>query len=149
MSTELILVRTLRGLEADDDEGRQVLRAWKIGQRRKCEVKFERSYGRLKWQWGLCKLVAEADERWPTKEAVDFTLKMGLGIFEERMILAAGEWVHYRQAGSIAYGNMEEPEFIAFQSRCTQFVSEKMLGCASSDLLDRLEDYISGGRDVR
>lgn len=144
MAVEILLARTLRGLEPVDDDAREQLKIWPLGKVVKGKYVVPRSLGRLKWYWKLCGLVADNTDIWPTKENVSDSLKMELGIFETYVVSTPqGTWKEERKPGSIAFGNMDEDEFRKFCVDAQNVICAKFLYCAYDDLVSVLEDYLN------
>lgn len=146
MAVELLFKRTLRGLEPANEDCNEGLKLWKLGATIKGEFKVARSNERLNWWWGLCTLIADNSETWPTKEAASDSLKMGIGIFETFIEKnERGVWEEKRKPGSIAFSNkaMSEDKFRAFCVQAQNYVCSDMLGCEGEDLARALEDYLN------
>lgn len=151
MAVEILLVRTLRGLEGADDDAREKLKAWKIGQPLKVNVVVPRDgdadLARLRWWWKLCEIVSDNSEYWPTKESASDSLKMGIGIFETFIEKnERGNWEEKRKPGSIALNSkaMAEDKFRAFCVSAQNYVCTDMLiGAHVEDLARELDRYLN------
>lgn len=147
MATEIRLTRTLTGLVAADDEAREALKAWKVGQALKASVVIPRDTSRLRYFWELCTIISENSERWPTKEAAANTLKLGCGVFEEVQVKGSnGDWFVVRAPGSISFAKMSESEFRAFLLKAENYAATEMLYCEPEALVDALQQFMLGGR---
>ena len=144
MAVEILLRRTLRGLDAADDDAREKLKAWKIGQPLKCEVRLARDSSRHRYFYGLVSIILENSEGFDSKEAVVTSIKFGIGHIEEARVKLAGEWVRVQTPKSISFAKMDEPSFQDFIKRAEAYVCS-VLSVTSDDLADALTDYLAPG----
>lgn len=71
MAVEILLTRSLTGLLPADDDAREKLKAWKLGQPMKCEVRIARDSSRMRYYWGLVDIILQnIDQTFASKEEV-------------------------------------------------------------------------------
>lgn len=145
MATTLYLTRTIGGqLKPADAESQEALYEMPFDRAIKATLSLPRNYKRLKWWWKLCEIISENGEHWPSKDAASDMLKLKCGLF--RIVIVPGkepgEWVQQYQAGSIAFGSMEEPDFKALCNKAVQVASE-VLACQSDDLWEALNEFFT------
>jgi len=144
MAVELRLTRSLRGLEPADDDAREAIKAWPIGQELKAEVVIPRDNARLRYFWGLVKVILENSEIYSGKEDAAKSIKLSVGHVDMTQVYENGQWRIERTPKSIALHAMEEPDFLDFIKRVERFVCE-VLCVSEAQLADAMTDYIAPG----
>lgn len=145
MATELRLVRTLRGFEAADDESREAMKAIKIGSEMKCEVRVARDGARLRYFFGLCKIILDNTGTFENVDAVKESIKLGIGWVNQVQVYDEEKgWRIERTPKSISFAKMDEIEFREFVKQAENYVC-MALGVTSDQLADALTDYIAPG----
>ena len=143
MATELRLVRTLRGFEAADDESREAMKALKIGAEMKCEVRVARDGARLRYFFGLCKIILDNTGTFENVDAVKESIKLGIGWVNQVQVYDEEKgWRIERTPKSISFAKMDEIEFREFVKQAENYVC-MALGVTSDQLADALTDYIA------
>ena len=145
MATELRLTRTLRGFEATDDESREAIKAIKMGAEMKCEVRVSRDGARLRYFFGLCKIVLDNTGEFENVDAVKESIKLGIGWVNQVQVYDEEKgWRIERTPKSISFAKMDEIEFREFVKQAEHYVC-MALGVTSAQLADALTDYIAPG----
>lgn len=132
---DIFLTKTLNGLVASDEEGKQAMKRWKIGETLKCSVKKPRDYTNHKRYFALLNLTFANQERYISFEHFRRAVQIAAGHVDE-LITLDGEVVLIPK--SIAYDALDEMEF------CKVF-GEAMTVCAKilGDLdLDHLRNEV-------
>ena len=145
MATELRLTRTLRGFEPTDDESREAIKAIKMGAEMKCEVRVSRDGARLRYFFGLCKIVLDNTGEFENVDAVKESIKLGIGWVNQVQVYDEEKgWRIERTPKSISFAKMDEIEFREFVKQAEHYVC-MALGVTSDQLADALTDYIAPG----
>lgn len=145
MTVEMLLTRTMRGLEAADDDAREKLRAWKLGQPLKCEVRLARDSARMRYYWGLVDIVRKNTDRFTSKEEVSDSIKLGVGHVNQAQVYDADRgWRIVRTPKSISFARMDEVAFQDFIQRAEAYCCA-VLSITSDQLADALTDYLAPG----
>ncbi len=144
MAVEINLTRTLRGFEPADDEAREAMKGWKIGQTLRAEVVVPREGARLKYFFGLVKVILDNSDIYASKDAAVESIKLSVGHVKQTQVYENGQWHIERTAKSIKLHKMEEHEFIDFIQRVERFVCE-VLCVSQAQLADAMTDYIAPG----
>lgn len=145
MATELRLTRTLRGFEPTDDESREAIKAIKMGAEMKCEVRVSRDGARLRYFFGLCKIVLDNTGEFENVGAVKESIKLGIGWVNQVQVYDEEKgWRIERTPKSISFAKMDEIEFREFVKQAEHYVC-MALGVTSDQLADALTDYIAPG----
>jgi len=145
MAVEILLQRTLRGLEPADDDARDKLKTWKIGQPLKCEVRLARDNSRMRYYWGLVDIILQnIDQTFASKEEVSDSIKLGIGHVEQVQVYDGEKWHITRTPKSISFAKLSEPEFQDFIKRAEGYACA-VLSVTSEQLADALTDYLAPG----
>lgn len=118
---DIFLTKTLNGLAAADEEGKQALRRWKVGETLKCSVKKPRDYRNHKRYFALLNLTFENQEKYTSFEHFRKAVQIAAGHVDE-LITLDGEVVLIPK--SIAFDALDEMEF-------TKVFGETMTVCAA------------------
>lgn len=121
---DIYLTRTLTGLAAADEEAKQAIKRWKIGETLKCAVKKPRCYTNHKRYFALLNLTFENQERYTSFEHFRKAVQIAAGHVDE-LITLEGELVMLPK--SIAYDALDEMEFSKVFGE-TMTVCAKILG---------------------
>jgi hypothetical protein len=121
---EIFLTKTLNGLAASDEEGKQALKRWKVGETLKCSVKKPRCYTNHKRYFGLLTLTFENQDKYTSFEHFRKAVQIAAGHVDE-LITLDGEVVLIPK--SIAYDALDEMEFGKVFAE-TMTVCAKILG---------------------
>lgn len=144
MATELLLVRTLRGFEAADDESREAMKAIRLGVPIKCEVRIARDSSRMRYFWGLVAIILDNTEGFASKEDVAASIKLALGHVDQVQVYDGKEWHITRTPKSISFSKLSEPEFQDFIKRAEAYACSVL--CVTNDqLADALTEYLAPG----
>ena len=106
----------------------QVLRAKLTG------VEKPRSYNQLKLYWQLCKVVAENSESWPTKESVDFNLRVALDFRDPSRVAVRSDGQVQFYYRSISFAELKHIEACDYFNRAFDLMAKK-LGVTVEELL--------------
>lgn len=115
---DLYLIRTIAGLAAIDDAGKDILRKIKVGRTVKCEITQPRNLKFHRKFFALLNTVWAAAGDWPTPDALLIELKLKLGLIDEITVRETGEVV--KILGSISFAAMDQTTFDAFYERAIQ-----------------------------
>lgn len=127
----IFLTKTLNGLVAADEEAKQAIRKWKIGETLKADVKKPRDYRNHKRYFALLNLTFENQERYTSFEHFRKAVQIEAGHVEE-IIKLDGEVVLIPK--SIDYSTLDELEFIKVFA-ATMTVCARILGDLDLDEL--------------
>lgn len=129
---DLYLVRTLAGLAAADDAGKDILRKIKVGKVVQCEVTQPRNVKHHRKFFALLHTVWSAAGDWPTVDDLLIELKIKLGITCEVVIRESGEVV--KIVGSISFAAMDQEAFDTFYERAIKALCSMAGGIDSAML---------------
>lgn len=144
MAVEINLTRSLRGLEGADDEAREALKAWPVGQVLRADVVIPRDNARLRYFWGLVKVILDNTDTFEDKDACAESIKLAIGHVKKVAVFRGGEWEITLTPKSIKLHKMEEPEFRDFIKRAETYACT-ILCVSNEQLADALVDYIAPG----
>lgn len=117
--------RTLAGLSPADEYASERLKRVKIGAIVECEFKQPRNPGNLRRWWALCNMLAFHCEQFRAPAQVHQFLKIRSGHCTPIVAQSTGEV--FLVADSIAFDELDEPEFLAVWKRAAQVVVEDVL----------------------
>ena len=122
--TKVFMVRTMSGLvpDATDERSAGALKGIKIGQPVMVDVTRPRNIKLLRLYWAMVGKIASAVDR--TSREVDHIIKLETGLYT-MVKRANGDMTLV--PGSIAFANMEEPDFKEFFERCCRVISTEWL----------------------
>lgn len=115
MSEGVYLLRTVAGLEAQDDQGKDVLRKIKVGELVMCDITKPRNLGHHKKFWALLNCVWECAGDWSSPYAILIELKVRLGHVQKVVIRETGEVVSVPK--SISFAAMDQTAFDDFYEK--------------------------------
>ena len=122
--SEIYLTKTLTGFVPADEQARQAVKRWKIGETLKCNVKKPRDYTNHKRYFALLNLTYENQEKYHNFEMFRKAVQIAAGHVDE-LITLDGEVVLIPR--SIDYTTLDELQFgIVFAE--TMAVCAKILG---------------------
>ena len=128
---DIFLKKTLTGLVATDEEGKEALKRWKVGEVLKCSVRKPRSYHNHKHYFALLNMTFENQEQYTSFEHFRKAVQLAAGHVDE-IITIDGEITYIPK--SIAYDTLDELEFMkVFGDAMT--VCAKILGDMNLDEL--------------
>lgn len=130
--SDLYLTRTIQGLGAIDDAGKEILRKIKLGKMVRCEISQPRNIQHHRKFFALLNTVWQSAGEWPTVEDLLVELKIKLGITKDVVIRDSGEVV--KIVGSISFAAMDQLEFEKFYERAMQELCS-MCGGIESNML--------------
>lgn len=122
--TDIYLTKTLQGFVPADEQAKQAVKRWKIGETLRCTVKKPRDYTNHKRYFALLNLTYENQERYTSFEHFRKAVQIEAGHVEE-IITLDGE-VHLIPK-SIDYSTLDELEFDAVFG-ATMTVCARILG---------------------
>lgn len=135
---DIYLTRTLAGLVPANEEAKQAVKRWKIGETLKCSVRKPRSYRNHKHYFALLFLTYENQARYTNFEHFRRAVQIEAGHVEE-LIRLDGEIILIPK--SIAYDALDEMEFAKVFSE-TMAVCARILGDLDlDDLRCEVERY--------
>lgn len=117
---DIYLIRTLAGLVPADEQAKQAMRRWKMGETLRCSVKKPRCYKHHKHYFALLNLTFENQDRYTNFEHFRKAVQIAAGHVDE-IITVNGEVTYIPK--SIAYDSLDEMEF-------TKVFMETMAVCA-------------------
>jgi hypothetical protein len=115
VSEGVYLLRTVAGLEAQDDQGKGVLRRIKVGEVVQCDITKPRNLAHHRKFWALLNTVWECAGDWSSPYAILIELKVRLGHVQKVVIRETGEIVSVPR--SISFAAMDQTEFDAFYEK--------------------------------
>ncbi len=131
--------KTLAGLRPWDDRAQDFLRKIKPGKVVEVEIKRARNPGHHRKYWALINLVWTNQDRYPTKEALHYALKIAVGHVE---------WVPYPDGQSFPmpkktnFGAMDQDQFEEFYSQCIDKIMAHFLpGVTEAELRSELLSF--------
>ena len=101
-------------------------------------VEKPRSYRQLRLYWQLCKVVAENTEDWPTKDAVDFNIRVALDFRDPSRVAVRPDGQVQFYYRSIAFANLRHIEANDYFDRAFEVMAKK-LGVTVDELLANAE----------
>ena len=132
-------IRTLHGLQPEDDNAAQSLRGVRIGQSVAVEVSRPRNVQHHRLYWKLVSVIAESIGAEP--ETVSDVLKLRTG--HVRTIQTKQGLV--RLPKSISFAQLDQAGFNAFFDRCCVVICEEWLaGMKADELRKQIEDIVAG-----
>lgn len=141
--TDLLhFIRTASGLEPADEKTVEAMQGWKIGQHLRCDMVRARSIERLRWYWGLCRVVLDNSSDFITLEDVSNSIKLGTGHHVITQVWENGQWRIDRAPGSIAIRNMDDGPWRVFERRAADYACT-VLSVSSAQLEEALFRYIA------
>ncbi|MDP9090306.1 MAG: DUF1367 family protein [Pseudomonadota bacterium] len=129
---DLYLTRTVFGLAATDDAGKEILRKIKVGKTVKAEITTPRNIKHHKKFFALLNTVWAATGDWASVDDLLIELKFNLGITREVVIRKTGEVV--KLVGSISFASMDQQAFDLFYESAVRELCE-MAGGIETDHL--------------
>lgn len=132
---DLYLTRTIAGLAAVDDAGKDILRKIKLGKMVRCEITQPRNIQHHRKFFALLNTVWAAAGDWTTVDDLLIELKIKLGVTTDVVIRESGEVV--KIIGSISFAAMDQLEFEKFYEKAIQALC-LMAGGIDSDMLRQL-----------
>lgn len=130
---DIYLTKGLNGLSAADEEAKQAIKRWKIGETLRCTVKKPRCYTNHKRYFALLNLTFENQERYTNFEHFRKAVQIAAGHVDE-LVTLDGEVVLIPK--SIAYDALDEMEFSKVFGE-TMTVCAKLLGDLDLDVLQQ------------
>lgn len=112
---DLYLTRTIAGLSAIDDAGKDILRKIKVGKVVKCVITQPRHLSHHRKFFALLNTVWAAAGDWASVDELLVQLKIKLGLTHDVVIRESGEVI--KILGSISFASMDQIEFDAFYER--------------------------------
>lgn len=134
---DIFLTRTIGGLVGSDDEAKQAMRRWKIGETLRCDVKKPRCYKNHKRYFALINLTFENQEKYSNPLHFRKAVQMEAG-HVEWVESIKGDLVPIPR--SIDYSTLDEMEFSKVFSE-TMAVCSRILGNIG---LHELEAEVAG-----
>lgn len=122
--TAVLMEKTISGLQPIDDLGRERLRKIKLGDLVTADIKQPRNVRRLQLYWALIQKVYENQQRFKSPENLSDALKVYVGHCEA---LKLRDGTIVQAPKSIAFANMEEPEFAMFLDRVIDVVATEII----------------------
>jgi hypothetical protein len=119
---DIFLTRTLHGLAASDDESKEVLRQWKVGDTIRAKVSKMRNAQHHRKFFAMLSVVWMACEKYPSVESLLTDLKFRLGHTEDVVLVSSGEVV--RIPRSISFAAMDQMQFHDFYERALRELCE-------------------------
>ena len=129
---EIYLTRTISGLAADDESGREALRKIKLGKVVKCEVTTPRNIQHHRKFFALLNTVWMAGGEWESPEDLLIELKIKIGVTKDVILRETGEVV--KILGSISFAAMDQAAFDEFYEKAIRALCQ-MCGGIESDAL--------------
>jgi hypothetical protein len=105
---DIYLTKTLNGFQPADEQAKQAVKRWKLGETLKCSVKKPRDYTNHKRYFALLNLTYENQERYTNFHMFRKAVELAAGHVDE-IITLDGE-VHY-EVRSIDYSTLDEFQF--------------------------------------
>lgn len=127
---DIFLTKALSGLVGADEEAKEAMKRWKVGETLKCSVKKPRDYRNHKRYFALLNLTFENQERYTSFEHFRKAVQIAAGHVDE-LVTLEGEIVLIPK--SIAYDALDEMEF-------SKVFGETMTVCAK--ILGELELHV-------
>ena len=139
--SDLYLRRSLKGLEACDEQGVNVLRRIKVGDVVACEVTQPRNLAFHKKFFALLNLVWQASGEWSSPYALLIELKVNVGHVSQAVIRETGEVVHVPK--SISFAQFDETSFSDFYEKCLVKLCEMAGGIDEQALRDEVMNELA------
>jgi hypothetical protein len=138
MAAHVIMRRSLRGLEPDNDLARQAVSKLKLGAAVRVEIRRPRSLAWHRRYWAMISLIADNTERY-VPEDIHALLKLRCGC---RRLIVDSQGEHWIP-DSIAFDRMTADEWVAFWNRVVDYVVTELLpGVTKEALAHELADLV-------
>jgi hypothetical protein len=134
---ELILQRKGQMFVPFDPESAELIKSYYENQPVRAKItgiKKPRSYRQLSAYWAACQKVAENCDDWPTKESVDFNIRVALDFRDPNKIAVRPDGQVQFYYRSIAFKNLEHAEAVQYFTRAFDLMAHK-LGITTEELL--------------
>lgn len=141
VSEGIYLTRTVAGLEAHDDQGKDVLRKIKVGEVVQCEITKPRNLAHHRKFWALLNCFWECAGDWSSPYAILIELKVRLGHVHRVVIRETGEIVSVPR--SISFASMDQLEFDAFYEKALMELCKMAGGIEPSALRDEVLNQLA------
>lgn len=136
---DIFLTRTLSGLVPADEEAKQAVKRWKLGETLKCSVRKPRDYHNHKHYFALLHTVFDNQERYTNFVMFRKAVELAAGHIDE-LITLDGE-IHY-EVRSVDYSSLDEMEFSDLFGRVMRVCVENFLqGVDEDQLRQEVERY--------
>lgn len=140
---DLYLQRTVAGLTAVDESGKEALRRIKVGKTVRCEITQPRNIAHHRKFFALLNVFWQAAGEWETPEQVLTELKIKLGITKDVLIRETGEVV--KIVGSISFAMMDQAAFDKFYERSLRALCAMAGGIDSEALRQEVLSQLAAG----
>lgn len=135
----IFLTKTLSGLVGADDEAKEALKRWKVGETLACEVKKPRNYHNHKHYFALLHTVFENQERYSVFVNFRKAVELAAGHTEEWIDL---DGVVHIEVKSVDYATLDEMEFMDLFGRVMRVCVDNFLrGVDEEELRVQVERY--------
>ena len=142
MATEVHFVRTLTGLAPADDDAREKLKTWKIGQQIRGTFAAVRENPHRRYWYGMVQLVLDNTDLFASKEACADSIKMSVGHVDQTQEYRNGQWSITRTPRTVKGNALDDVEWTDLNRRTERFVCEVL--CVSEEqLADAMTDWIA------
>lgn len=132
--TDLVMRRTLAGLEPTSDDDREHLRYVKPGELVRVKITKPRNLQQHRLYWSLCDLVAENHPEIRTRELASQAIKLLAGHVD--LVQVKGQVLKVPR--SISFSSMEQGDFEIFFRQAIQVVADELLGSAPETIREEL-----------
>ncbi len=128
----IFLTRTLSGMSAADEEAREHLLKYKLGDVLAADIVKPREHKSLRRYWALIKIVQENSDRFASRELLHNYLKIRAGHCTP---ITSADGEIFKIADSIDYASLDENGFMEVWRRITDVVLQEILpGITGADL---------------
>ena len=145
MAVEATFKRTLRGLEAANEEATEALKLWKIG----ADVKGVFSITRdpnphRRYFFGMVQLVLDNTELFGSKDEAEESIKLSVGYVSQAQEYKNGQWSITRTPKTVAGKAMNELQWREFNRNVEKLICE-VLCVTEEQLADAMSEWIAPG----
>lgn len=145
MAIEATFKRTLRGLEAANEEATEALKLWKIGADVKGTFALTRDPNpHRRYFFGMVQLVLDNTDLFGSKEEAEESIKLSVGYVSQAQEYRNGQWSITRTPKTVAGRAMNELQWREFNRNVERLICEVL--CVSEEqLADAMTDWQAPG----
>lgn len=129
----IYLTKTLQGLAPADDEARDHLKKYNIGNTLAADVVKPREHRSLRRYWAMIKIVQENTDRFESRQVLHEYLKLRAGHFTA---ITSADGEVFKIANSLDYATLDETGFQEVWARIVDVVANEILPGIEIDSLE-------------
>jgi len=130
----IYLQKTLHSLIPADDDAREALKRWKLGDTLACDVVKPREHKSLRRYWAMVNLVLQNTDQFKSKEQLHAYLKIRAGHCTPIASNTTGEVFYVPD--SIDYATLDENQFMQVWVKIVNVICEEILPGLDSEAME-------------